>query len=291
MLEERESSNFKWIGQSVYGVVDESTVAIADRLLQTLSANEEKHAAVDCYVFAEHAKKELEVYKQKFPGIDLQIQIRKDLSGVMVSKGHLLISNDFSVSENRIEALIQHEIGTHILTYCNGYQQPLQQMFAGFAGYEQLQEGLAVLAEYLTGGLTHERLKLLAGRVRAVYAMEKGADFIETFRELTDQYGFAPKTAYLITMRVFRGGGFSKDALYLSGVLQLLKYLRAGGNLEILYSGKFPIKHVPVIRELMHRKILKAPFLSPYFQSETVKKRIENLKTTTDLTTLLTPSL
>lgn len=291
MLEERESTNFKWIGQSVYGIVDEKTIATADLLLHSLSKQNDNHSPVDCHVFAAHARKELEVYKEKFPGIDLQVQIRKDLSGVMVSKSHLLISTDFRVSENRIEALIQHEVGTHILTYCNGYQQPLQQMFAGFAGYEQLQEGLAVIAEYLTGGLTPGRLKLLAGRVRAVYAMEKGADFIETFRELNERYDFDPKTAYLITMRVFRGGGFTKDALYLSGVLQLLKYLQAGGNLEILYSGKFHIKHVPIIQELMHRKILKPPFLSPYFQTEAVKKRIEHLKTNTDISTLLTPQL
>ncbi len=289
MLEERESDNFKWIGQSVYGTVNQKTMDVADQLLHTLSKKEDHHSSVDCYAFAEHAQKELEIYKQEFPGIDLQIQIRNDLSGVMVSKSHLLISSDFSVAENRVEALIQHEVGTHILTYCNGYQQPLQQMFAGFAGYEQLQEGLAVVAEYLTGGLTPGRLKLLAGRVRAVYAMEKGASFIDTFREINERYGFDTKTAYLITMRVYRGGGFSKDALYLSGILQLLKYLNGGGNLEILYSGKFHLKHVPIIKELMHRKILKPPFLSPYFKSGNVKKRIEYLKSVTDITTLLTP--
>ncbi|NIQ16470.1 MAG: DUF1704 domain-containing protein, partial [Candidatus Dadabacteria bacterium] len=68
----------------------------------------------------------------------------------------------------RVEALLQHEIGTHALTYFNGLSQPFKQLCIGLSGYEELQEGLAVLAEYLVGGLSKPRLRLLAGRVVAV---------------------------------------------------------------------------------------------------------------------------
>jgi uncharacterized protein (TIGR02421 family) len=288
MLEERGTKGFRFIGQSLYGVVDESTKHVADTLLNTLEAKfEDESQLLDCHRFAMHAQDELELYKKQFPGIDLQVKVRKDVSGVMVSKGHLLISENFLISDNRVEALIQHEVGTHILSYCNGHQQPLQQMYAGFAGYDQLQEGLAVLAEYLTNGLTLERLRLLAGRVIAVDAMVKGAEFIETFRMLKDEFHFEGKTAYFISMRVFRGGGFPKDALYLDGLIHLLKYLQKGGNLEILYSGKFHLRHVGVIEELMHRQILKAPFLGPYLKSQNTRQRIRKLEKVTDLTALL----
>ena len=36
------------------------------------------------------------------------------------------------------------------------------------AGYEELQEGLAVLAEYLVGGLNRTRMQQLAARVLAI---------------------------------------------------------------------------------------------------------------------------
>jgi len=43
--------------------------------------------------------------------------------------------------------------------------------------FEALQEGLAVVAEYLVGGLNRSRMRLLAGRVRAVASLVAGADF------------------------------------------------------------------------------------------------------------------
>jgi hypothetical protein len=123
--------------------------------------------------------------------------------------------------------------------------------------------------------------------VKAVDSMVNGADFIETFRLLTDNYQFEAKTAYFITMRVFRGGGLTKDAVYLTGLINLLKYLQNGGNLELLYSGKFHLKHIPVIQELMHRKILRKPFLGHYFGTESAQNQIKKLQHITDLTQLI----
>ena len=39
-----------------------------------------------------------------------------------------------------------------MLTYFNGKLQPFHQLQCGFAGYDELQEGLAVLAEFFSGG-------------------------------------------------------------------------------------------------------------------------------------------
>lgn len=288
MLEERETRNFQYIGQSLYGVVGENDLQAADSLLEYVDESHDDPEVENCKSFANRAQKEIEAYKKHFPGIDLQVQIRKDVSGIMVSKSHLLISEDFKLSSKRVEALIQHEVGTHILTYCNGYQQPIKQMYAGFAGYDQLQEGLAVLSEYLVNGLTSERLRLLAGRVRAVDSMVQGAEFVETFRLLKDNYHFEPKEAYNITMRVFRGGGLTKDAVYLTGLIELLKYLQNGGDYEILNAGKFHLKHVPIIEELIHRKILKKPLMAPYLKLDKVKNRLKNLKEIKNLSELIT---
>ena len=54
----------------------------------------------------------------------------------MVSKGNLLIGDRISVPSARVDALLQHEIGTHVLTYFNGRCQPLRILYDGMAGYD-----------------------------------------------------------------------------------------------------------------------------------------------------------
>lgn len=63
---------------------------------------------------------------------------------------------------------------------------------------------MAVLAEFLVGGLDAARLRLLAGRVLAVDGMVGGADFIETFRLLRHDQGFAARAAFVMAMRIAR---------------------------------------------------------------------------------------
>ena len=70
------------------------------------------------------------------------------------------------MSRARVGASLQHEVGTHLVTYYNGLEQPLRLLHVGLAGYDETQEGLAVLAEYLVGGLSRSRLRTLAERVR-----------------------------------------------------------------------------------------------------------------------------
>jgi uncharacterized protein (TIGR02421 family) len=197
----------------------------------------------------------------------------------MVSRGNLLISADSKIPAARVEALIQHEVGTHVLTYHNGRAQPLRHLYAGLAGYDALQEGLAVLSEYLVGGLSRPRMRLLAGRVVAAAHLIDGATFIETFRELERTHGFARRTAFVVTMRTYRGGGLTKDVVYLRGLQQILDYLGNGGRLKPLFVGKIGAQHIPVIRELQWRGVLKTPPLTPrYMNSPEALERLQRVR-------------
>jgi hypothetical protein len=101
--------------------------------------------------------------------------------------------------------------------------------------------------------------------VIAADCLISGASFLETFRVLTNRYGFDKRTAFTITIRIYRGGGLVKDAIYLRGLVELLKYLKGGGDLEPLFVGKIASDHVPVIQELQYRHILKPAPLRPRF--------------------------
>ena len=156
MLEERGTDSFKFIGQSLYGTIGERVIDVAKAILRKYpdAVKSGESSRLNCREFVEHAQGEIDYYQERFPDRKLSFQIREDVAGIMVDKSKLLINDKFTVSETRCDALIQHEVGTHIVTYCNGKSQSLKQMYAGFAGYDGLQEGLAVLAEYLVGGLT-----------------------------------------------------------------------------------------------------------------------------------------
>jgi uncharacterized protein (TIGR02421 family) len=157
--------------------------------------------------------------------------------------------------------------------------QPFRELQVGMAGYEPFQEGLAVLAEYLVGELDAQRLRQLAGRVRAVQSVTAGAGFADTFRELHRDWGFPPHAAFTIAMRVHRGGGYTKDAVYLRGLHDLLGRLRAGARLEDWYVGKIAAPWLPLVEELRWRNIVKPPALLPRFlQDPEAARRLERLR-------------
>ncbi len=279
MLEERGTKKFLHTSQSVFGNIDEILKVAAVSLLTDEAPNEQaEYNAVNAVDFARAAESELEKYRPHFPGLSLMIKIKDNVNGLMVSGSELLVSKYLSISEARVNALIQHEVGTHILTYCNGRSQPLGLMYAGFAGYEETQEGMAVLSEHLVGGLNINRLKLLAARVVAVDTLVSGADFIETFNTLTRNYGFKNKTAFTISMRVHRGGGYTKDAVYLKGLLDILTFIKGGGQLAELYGGKFALEHLPLIEELTHLRILRKPKLPAYLITPQATEKLEKIK-------------
>jgi uncharacterized protein (TIGR02421 family) len=250
---------------ALYGAPDAELVQLAEEIIarvETPAPLSGRTILVD--EIRQRALAHIAHYQALEPAFDPKVEIRGDIaSGMLVSRGSLYLSEDARFSEQRLDALFQHEIGTHLVTYFNGDAQPFVQLRAGLANYEALQEGLAVLAEYLVGGLTPGRARTLAGRVLAVDWLIGGADFVEVFRKLTAEAGFRPAKAIGITMRIFRGGGFIKDQIYLQGFRDLVEYLAGGHSLESLYVGKIALEHVPYLEELRHRQIIRAPRLLP----------------------------
>jgi uncharacterized protein (TIGR02421 family) len=282
MLSDRGSRRFLYGSLQLYGRVDEKLLETAKHILERVPVRSWGKSAVrqlDAVEFAARAEAEIRYYRERDPRVWSRVEIRDDVVGVLVSHGNLLLNSRQKVAENRVESLLAHEIGTHVLTYFNGQAQPFRQLYAGLPDYEELQEGLAVLAEYLTGGLTGPRLRMLAARVLAANMITEGAGFTEVFRELDDSYGFSQKTAFNITLRIFRGGGLLKDMVYLRGLMRLLEYLGGGGAFEPLLLGKFGANHLPIIRELQWRKVLSAPSLKPrYLDNPEVTEKLETIR-------------
>ena len=282
MLIDRGTNRFRYGNLILYGNVKESLVRTATEILERIpprSRDESVRQSVNAEEFAKRAELEIARFRRSVPDISSTVSVRDDINGLMVSQGNLLIGRQLKVPAERIEALIQHEVGTHILTYVNGRAQPFRQLYSGLPGYEELQEGLAVFSEYLVGGLSRPRLRLLAARVIAARHMLDNASFTDVFRELTGEYHFDRQTAFSITVRTFRSGGSIKDHIYLKGLINLLEYLRRGGEFEHLFVGKIGAAHIGIIKELNWRNVLNpVPVLPGYMQAPQTHAKIEKIR-------------
>ncbi len=264
----------------LYGEANDELIILARDILKNIPADDpvpSPNGFIPVKDIVARAREEIDHYHQKLTAFTATVEVCDHIaSGIMVSQDRLLISSNLSLRADRVEPLLHHEIGTHLLTYFNGRCQPFQQLYAGLAGYDELQEGLAVLAEYLCGGLTAKRLRNLAGRVMAVSSMTSGAAFQETFARLHDDFGFAPRQAFTTTLRVYRGGGLTKDIIYLRGLRDLLKYLGSGHDIEPLYVGKIGLQHLPYVQEMRRRGIIDAPSILPRFwDDDKLRERLD----------------
>ena len=271
LLGARETPRFVDIGRALYGPVEPNLLKAASDVLEAMPARRRGPAKTDDSAdpaFVEkRAQAMINAYAGQSADFSATIELRDDLpAGLMVSGGKLLISTSTAMAKTRVEALLSHEVGVHLLTYFNGSAQGLRLFRSGLAGYEGMQEGLAVLAEYLVGGMTEERMRLIAARVIGCNAMLAGASFVDCFRLVRD-LGLSPSGAFNLTLRVYRGGGLAKDAIYLRGLLEILTHLRVGGSLEAFWMGKIAASHFGVMQELNTRGLLRAPQLQPAFLS------------------------
>jgi uncharacterized protein (TIGR02421 family) len=283
LLGDVDSPRFLPESLQIYGGVSDWLLEHARELLDVVPTRaRERHsgAQLNATQFAQRAQQELGYYQQQREDFSASVAVRDDMySGMMVSGEQLLIGGRTRVHRRRVDALLQHEIGVHLVTRYNGHHQLFQQLEVGLAGYDGLQEGLAVLAEYLVGGLSRFRLRVLAARVVAAHALLEGAPFVDTFRLLNRDHRFSQRSAYTIAMRIYRGGGLTKDAVYLRGLLQILRYLREEGELEPLFIGKVASAHLPLIHELSLRGIIKRPALRPRFlDAPGAQEKLERLR-------------
>ena len=172
---------------------------------------------------------------------------------VLNSTKTLVLNENHSYSEHELNVLYNHEIGVHMVTTMNGLLHPLKIFSHGFPNYEETQEGLAVFAEYMSNNLTVKRLKELAYRVMAVDSLAKGYDFSKTFRLLHNQFDLDRESSFYITLRVHRGGGFTKDYLYLTGLKKIYDFYKNGKDLSPLLTGKVTLEYVDEIKALMKK--------------------------------------
>lgn len=189
------------------------------------------------------------------------------IANALVSGTNVRINSNAKIPRVEAMALAHHELGVHLATSLNGRQQPLRILSLGCPINTMTQEGLAILSEYLSGNLTLSRLRMLALRVMAVKSMIDNKSFRTTFLMLKEKYLLSPDLAYSMTARVYRGGGYTKDYLYLKGFSLILNAYEHENNFNHLLTGKTSLEYLPMITRLIDKQLLTPPkFITPAFR-------------------------
>ena len=278
MLATRNTPSFRPASMFLYGAVSARLLDDAHGVLKLARPRALRGKTVNAAEVASAARDLIGSYSRKDAFFDASVEVRDDVSGLMVSGNRLLVGSATMMRADRLDALLAHEVSTHLLTYVNGTAQGLSIFRSGLAKYEGIQEGLGVFAEWAVGGLSLTRLRLIAARVVAVDAMQRGAEFMDTYRLLRGDLGFSIAGAFGIATRVHRSGGLAKDAIYLEGFRSIVDYIASGGALAPFWLGKIARGDVPAIEELLQRGLVHAPtFLPSYLNRSDAKSRIARL--------------
>ncbi len=190
------------------------------------------------------------------------------------------IRRDARFTDRDASQLLHHEAYIHCATSLNGRaQNDLPILAAGHPGTTRTQEGLAVFAEIISGSMELERMRRLADRVKAIQMAIEGADFLEVYRYFLERTASADQ-AFENARRVFRGGvitggaPFTKDVVYLFGLLQVSFAIRAAfaaGRSDVLrlfFCGKLDAMDIPALCELYAMGLLRAPIYLPPWISD-----------------------
>lgn len=187
------------------------------------------------------------------------------------------VRKDARFTPRDIDQLLQHEALIHVATALNGRAQTHFPILGrAHAGTTEVQEGIAVFAEMISGAMDPRRFRRLSGRVLAIDMAARGADFKEVFDFFMGRVEM-PEQAFENTRRIFRGGlitggaPFTKDMVYLNGLLRVHNFMRSVVKLgradliRVLFCGKMDIEDVPALAQLASADRLSGPkFLPPW---------------------------
>jgi len=223
---------------------------------------------------------EIETYLREFAikhGYEHSVRLDDNMiANALVSGTTVKINTQARVKKIDMDALAHHELGVHLATTLNGRNQPLRIMSLGCPANTKTQEGLAILSEYMAGCLTLSRLRQLALRVMAVKSMISEKSFRNTFMLLKEEFNASNEQAFSITSRVYRGGGFTKDYVYLRGFHEMLNAYENSSCFNNLLCGKTAIEYLPIINSLVDKGYLVAPkFITPAFTTRQVSDKIQ----------------
>jgi uncharacterized protein (TIGR02421 family) len=247
-------------------------IQVADEYAQEISLHEAEYC-IPAEVVRDTLVQRL---NDVFTAHPIEVEIDPDLvAKAAAGPTRIRIRGATCFSEYDINQLIEHEAFVHTLTSLNGRaQKALPTLGMGSPRTTGTQEGLAVFAELITGSIDIIRMKRISLRIQAIDLALKGANFIEVYTFFCD-HGATETESFNSAMRVYRGaptdGGhaFTKDAVYLHGLLSVHTFFRwalKNHKLKLcraLFAGRMTLQDVLNLEPLFDEGVLTEPLYLP----------------------------
>jgi len=256
MLESIDTVDFTNFSKKTFAGVSAQTYKDATEFLQNnlkkvLPDESKELNAEETSVFVNNFLSDRKLGHWKIRFIDdsvADIQITK--------KNSILIKKDAKFRENRIQAIIAHEIGTHVFRLENGKRQKLRIFERGTANYLRTEEGLAIHNQNLLNLDLGQKFCMPALHIVSIYMASK-MNFCDLFHFLQNTFPIDEDFAWHLCVKAKRGfrdtaqkGAFTKDALYFLGNRDVEKFIAKGGKVSDLYVGKIAIEDLPIIKQI-----------------------------------------
>ncbi len=184
--------------------------------------------------------------------------------------GTIFLREGVTFTENRLKAVIAHEIETHIYRAENSRLQKYKLFEVGTAGYIATEEGLAVYNQHALGVPLGE--KEIWAPLRSIGAyLAQEMSFVDLFHYLKSNYGLGDESAWRTCVKVKRGLAdtnkkiaFTRDTIYFRGLQAVEEYLKdnAVEKIKYLYIGKIGIddlNHIGALSQYKIRHVIKTP--------------------------------
>lgn len=200
---------------------------------------------------------------------DWKVEVSQRLvADCTVGGGKIYVREGALFSPAHVEALIAHEIETHVLTAENGSHQPYDLLRRGTANYLDTQEGMAIVNQNRVLSPYHEK-RLGAARTLLGLAFALDHSFSDTRAYLEEELGYRPEKALAKAFDLKRGlshsaeeGAFTKGIVYFRGQRAVEQFLKDGGDMKKLYVGKIALEDLPLLETVGG---VKAPLILPQF--------------------------
>lgn len=248
-----KSDKFTATSLTLFGSPSTALIGFATAALKDRKACEVSPPAKNLLTH-ENVKKIMEKQLLAYGLHDWQVVTKANMvAGCAVGGKKVFIREGALFTKERTDALIAHEIETHVLTAENGRNQPYRIFRCGFGNYLDTQEGLAIFNQIQVLPQHNEKRYTHAKSVLAVaYAMEHS--FAETRRYLEEHLGYQAEHALMKTLDLKRGisqteepGAFTKALVYFRGYRAIEHFLREGGDITRLYIGKIAMEDLALI--------------------------------------------
>jgi uncharacterized protein (TIGR02421 family) len=289
LLDERGTDDFTLTSEKLYGAPGPEDLDDAHSILEMDPEPEAR--SLDADQLKHKLQAVIDEFRRRHGPFECHVTIRRHLaSNAAAGERSVAIKKGGRFSENDAKIFGVHEIGWHVLTANNAAQQPLELFAIGLPGFLGAQEGGAIFAEYMSGALTVNRLRVLAGRTLAVHLALGGARFSETFAYLMARpHGFAQEQAFSICERAYRGGApsahgrwsgiYSKDGIYQRYFVRVFNAWLGGLPLDAFAVGKMDLDHVPWCEQGLREGVLVPPRFLPFYYEDQNRLKLTRVMT------------